>query len=224
METIPTPGKKPVKKAAIPQTDIDLGAVAVQVTAKWADNDWLKLQWTSQAEFKNVVHHYTTELSERMQIGSARPAVTAALRQAELEMDRGMRFVKAYLFEKYGTAAKDHYHAFGLVKVGKSLTLPRDQNQKAEALSIAFQAISSEGFDEKQYGSAYWQEKINAYNALLLQAKNIDSDVASKVGHKNEYRNTVIRGLNSIILALKSNYPETYTAEIRSWGFQKEKY
>ncbi len=225
METTPTPEKKTHKKSRMPRTDIDLGSVAKQVAATWAENDWLKLKWTTQAEFQTIVDQYTVELSGRMQAGATRPALTAALKDLSTELDIGMRFVKAYLFDKYGAKAKDHYYAFGLVRLGKgAMLLPRDQNQKAEALAITLQAITSEGFDDKQYGKTYWLENTNAYNALLLQAKNIDGNVASIVGHKNEYRNDVARTLNSIILALQAHYPDNYIAEIRSWGFQKEKY
>jgi hypothetical protein len=225
MDKISNPEKKAQRRGSLPRTDIDLGAVATQVALKWAENDWLTLQWLSPAQFQAAVSQYTAELSERMQAGATRPALTAAIKELSNELDGSVRFVKAYLFEKYGDAAKDHYHAFGLVRVGaSSMILPRDQNQKAEALAITLQAIVSEGFEEKPYGKTYWQEKANAYNALLLQAKTVDGSVASKVGHKNEYRNTVVRGLNSIILALRAHYPDTGDTEIRSWGFQKEKY
>lgn len=225
METTTTiPVKKPSRKSALPKSDIDLSVVATKVVSKWAANDWLKIQWITEAEFEATVGHYTAELSQRMQSGASRPAITAAIKQLDAELDKGVRYVKRYLFDKYDAHAKDHYHAFGWVKMGLGIRLPRDQNQKAEAMAITLQAITSEGFEEKQYGKSFWTEKSAAYNALLMQASELDSAIASKVGNKNQYRTTIVRVLNSIIWALRSNFPDTYAAEIRSWGFQKEKY
>ncbi len=218
------PAKKPARKSTVPKSDIDLSVVATKVVAKWAENDWLKIQWITQAEFEAAVTHYTAELSQRMQSGSSRPAITASLRKLETQLDKGVKYVKHYLFEKYDDDAKDHYHAFGLVKIGKAIMLPRDQNQKVEALALTLKAIIAEDFNDKPYGKTFWLEKSAAYNALLSEASAIDGDVASLVGNKNQHRNSLTRVLNSVILALRANYPDNYAAEIRSWGFQKEKY
>lgn len=37
-------------------------------------------------------------------------------------------------------------------------------------------------------------------------------------------KKSLTKGLNTIIMALKANYPDTWKTELRNWGFQKEKY
>ncbi len=224
METTAVPKKKPSRKKRLPQTDVDLAAVAAKAVSVWAANDWLKIQWITQPELQQVVEQYANELSGRMQAGASRPAISAALLKSGRELDKGIQYLKGYLFDKYGTHAKDHYHAFGLVRIGDAFKLPRDQHKKMESLTIMIQAIASEGFNERKYGKTYWLEKTATYQSLIAQAADIDANVSSKVGHKNLYRNTIERALNSILYTLRANFPDTYAYEIRSWGFHKEKY
>jgi hypothetical protein len=58
----------------------------------------------------------------------------------------------------------------------------------------------------------------------LLRASTTDGQVAIKVGDKNELKTYLKKVLNALMLVIKGNYPDTYKAELRDWGFQKEKY
>jgi len=84
--------------------------------------------------------------------------------------------------------------------------------------------INSEGFAGNTYGDTYWQNVRTNYGSLLTQAETSDSTVSGKVGTKNTLKKGIKKVLNSLVLSIKANYPDTWKQELRVWGFQKEKY
>ena len=62
------------------------------------------------------------------------------------------------------------------------------------------------------------------FNAQVAQSSVLDGQISVSVGDKNVLKNTLRKGLNSVIGIIKANYPDTYKQELRDWGFQKEKY
>ena len=60
--------------------------------------------------------------------------------------------------------------------------------------------------------------------SLLTQATATDGTVSIKVSSKNVLKDRVKKTMNCLISVIRGNYPDTYKAELRAWGFQKEKY
>jgi hypothetical protein len=81
-----------------------------------------------------------------------------------------------------------------------------------------------EGFDTQKYGLAFWTEISTRYNDFLALSTATDGTVSSGVSNKNQLKKDLKKALNSLVLVIKGNFPDTYQAELRSWGFQKEKY
>ncbi len=78
---------------------------------------------------------------------------------------------------------------------------------------------------EEEYG----KEKASAHFAEFgiehVTATHSTSGTISKVVQdKNDCRKKIQGTLNGLILLIKANYPDTYSGELRNWGFQKEKY
>jgi len=55
-------------------------------------------------------------------------------------------------------------------------------------------------------------------------ASQKDSAIAGQVSAKNQSKVQVRKTLNALVLLIKANHPHTAAAELRQWGFQKEKY
>ncbi|MCA6421730.1 MAG: hypothetical protein IM568_02795 [Flavobacterium sp.] len=85
-------------------------------------------------------------------------------------------------------------------------------------------AIAANGFNDITYGKDFWLDIQSKFNELLSAASDTDSIVSNKVGDKNALKIEIKKALNSIVLVIKGNYPDTYKQELRAWGFQKEKY
>lgn len=216
---------KPKKIAIVPAADIDLGDVAVKVSEKWLTSPWLTLLWMNAPNFAEKATAYETTVESRREMGSNRPQVTKALKLLDKEIDDSLAYVKNYIIEKYKKeAAKSYYPSFGMVPKGKGYILPRDQNSRSKALKMMVQASVKNGFESKEYGTAYWKAIKEKYDGLLKIASSTDGSVSLKVGDKNILKKEVKKVLNALIGVIKSNYPDTHSEELRSWGFQKEKY
>ncbi len=213
------------KTATVPNKDVDFGKVVNSVSVKWSTSPWLELLWTTSTDFATKTASYQTTLGARIQTGSGRPQITQALKTLDKDINDKISYVKGYIVDKYKKeAAKSYYASFGFQLVGKAYKLPTDQNGRSAALTLMITAIESNGFGAKEFGTTYWSDIKNQYNSLLSQALTKDSQVSIKVGDKNILKADLQKALNSIILVIKGNYPDTYKAELRSWGMQKEKY
>ncbi|NJM78706.1 MAG: hypothetical protein HC854_02050 [Flavobacterium sp.] len=160
-----------------------------------------------------------------MQKGATRPQVTQSLKVLNAKIDDAVSYVKGYLTDKYKKENDSSYFpAFGIVYKNNRYFLPTDQNKRIEALKLMIEAITTHGFQDKEFGLAFWTATTTQYAALVKQASEIDGQVSVKVGDKNELKKSLKKGLNAIINLLKANYPDTFKQEMREWGFQKEKY
>jgi hypothetical protein len=226
--TMPTTANqkpKPVKKTNVPKVDIDFGNLANTVSAKWTTSPWLTLQWLTAPEFATKTANYYGTLDTRMKKGGTRPQLTKALQVVEKKIDEGIQNVKNYIVEKYKKDnAKSYYPSFGIVQKGSSFALPKDQDGRSKGLELLVEAIVENGFGDKQYGTKFWEAIQTEYDTLLETASTTDSTISSKVGDKNVLKKEIKKALNSIIAVIRGNYPDTYQAELRNWGFQKEKY
>lgn len=213
------------KTANLPNADINFGKVVTSVSNKWSSNSWLKLKWLTVAEFTADANNYNSILSARLQQGSTRPQITKALKVLDKKMDDALIYVKGYIVEKYKKEdAKSYYAAFGIEYKTNKYVFPTDQNKKQVAIALMLDALVANGFDTKEFGTAFWQPIQTEYSDLVKSATLTDGAVSINVGDKNKLKEKLKKGLNAILGSIKANHPDTYKQEIRDWGFQKEKY
>lgn len=220
-----TPAKKVRRTATIPAKDIDFGKVTKSVADKWATESWLTLRWTTQANFATLQDNYKNTLEARQDASSGRPQVTKALEILNTKIDAHLLYVKNYIIEKYKKdAAESYYPAFGIEHKGNRFLMPIDQNKRLAALRLMITGLDTNGFNGREFGASFWTDIKTEFEQLISTAATTDSNVTTQVSSKNDMKAQLKKVLNAIIFALKANYPDTYSAEIRTWGMQKEKY
>ena len=227
METNFTPddGKAKSKKGAVPASDVDFGTVATNVAAKWNTTPTISLSWTTAAEFTTQAAAYNTQLSQRLLVGGGRPQIKQALTVIEGSMDNALLYVKGYIIDKYKKdSATSYYPAFGIDHKGGRYAFPTDRNKRIASLDLMLSAIADNDFGDKEFGTSFWTDIQHEYQLLVNQIATTDGTISSKVSAKNTLKDSVKKTLNSLIAVIKGNYPDTYKAELRIWGFQKEKY
>lgn len=116
------------------------------------------------------------------------------------------------------------YSQFGIKKDNDRYRMPDDRNDRKNALKMMLDALAANGFDGNKYGAAYWTPLKVEYETLYDKSVEIDSDVTGKVSVKNQLIEKIIKTLKAIVHLIKANYPDTFDAELRKWGFQKGKY
>jgi hypothetical protein len=85
-------------------------------------------------------------------------------------------------------------------------------------------ALKAKNWKDKKYGVDFWTPLIEEYNTLYSATNSTTGTISKVVQDKNDCRKKIQNTLNGLVLVIKANYPDTYTGELRNWGFQKEKY
>jgi hypothetical protein len=222
--TPPTESVKPKTTGNIPVADANFSTVITDVATKWKASPKITLIWTTAAEFSTKAVSFNQELSNRYDVGRSRPQITKRLKELDASIDSSLTYVKAYLLEKFKEAATSYYPSFGIKHKGNKYAFPRDRNKRKDSLRLMIAAINANGLGTKEFGTTFWTKIKTEYDTLLGKAITTDGAVSTKVSSKNELKEDLKKTLNSLIKVIQGNYPDTYKAELRNWGFQKEKY
>lgn len=225
-EALPTdvPPAKPKKKRATPDADTDLLTVAEKASASWRANPQIILIWKTPEAFADEVQTYKTMLQNTRSSASVRPAQTNMLNVQDETIDNAVAEVKIYIRKKWKDAAEANYHRYGIVKEGKNYRLPKDRDERKNALPLMIAAIEEDGFKNEEYGMDFWNATLANYTAALDAANATDGTVSNAAGNKNEAKKGVKKVLKALRLSVEANYPDTYKEVVRQWGWQKEDY
>lgn len=207
----------------IPGGELELATLGLAAADAWDASPLLPLLWCSKAQLR------TAAVAFQASIGAADVADDdlgpAAQRLQELDqtMDASLKFVRNYLMEEHGSkkAAKAHYDAFGLTPDGQ---LPDARPARAEGLAKLVKALMASGYDASKYGTAFWDKIRNEYAPLANASSTTRSTSATETGTKNTQEAPLRQMLRALRQHIKTNFPKTYKAEWRGFGYLKESY
>ena len=212
-------------KRNIPAADIAMRDLSQTVAKIWVGNPQITLIYTIPADFAKNVSDFDKSLDDRITTGEGRPSITTNLKMLNREASSHVKYLKLYLTDKYGPElAVSYYPQFGIVRRGKRFIFPVDHNSRNQDLKEVLKGIVVHGFQDKRYGLDFWTSLSEEYTAKVEASVSTDGSVSGLVKSKNECKVIVRQILNSLILVIKANYPQTYKQVLREWGFQKEKY
>ena len=230
--TIPAPAIPPAKRRAtrnLPEGAQPLAELLALATAEWATRPRLTLEWTTQAQAAQLATAFAASIRAA---GAADDAISpAVLRLAQLDAlidgkDGKLKYVRKALALEYDDQddGRAYYGEFGIEKIGGTYTLPRDRGRRAEALTKLVAALPKHNLGTSKYGTAFWAPIAAEYGQLQPQAAQATGTRAAEVGDKNALRAQAEDVLAALLLLLQANYPKTYKAEQRKFGFLKESY
>jgi hypothetical protein len=216
---------KPKKTPVIPTSSVNFLSLAEAVSNKWTNSPSLTMQWISSADFANMVTQFKTSLNSRIEAGNNRKPQTQILKNLDVEVAEAVEDLKVAIQYKFGKKdAQSYYPMFGIVKQKSAYRLPNDRNERIKSLESLVSNMSNYKIKVTGYPDAFFQNALSQYKSLMNEVQNQDGTISSQVGNMGELREKITTVLNSLIHIIKGNYPYTYQNELRSWGFQKEKY
>ena len=216
---------QPKKKLNVPSKEADIITVSKSADVSWGKHPDLKLIWITRVAFTASIRIFEESFMGRSQMKGVRSEVSNEFGKLNSEIDQSVGVVKGYIVERYGKKESSvYYPQFGIVKVGNSYQLPRDNDRRRLALQQMLLGIDSNELNDKTYGKTYWTDIKTRFEQLFSKSRDADSQSKDHVGNKAEQRIMIRKVLNALIALLKANYPDTYKDELRKWGFQKEKY
>jgi hypothetical protein len=225
----PTPDKPVNIKLLIPKNDGALAEVSRLVAAAWEQETWFTLRWKTQANFAQLVTDFSTGLTEKRQAATTRTPQSQRLQELDDEMDHALRILKSYINEdsSYDKARADaRLPGFGLVpRKGGTLLLSTDRDERLIALrDLLLPGVAKAPFAAREFGTSFWQKRFDEYEKLLSQTDGLAGKVSKSVSKKDGAKLELRKVLQAVVYALKANFPDTFEAELRTWGFRKESY
>ena len=227
----PTPTADAVAnpKLLIPKKDGPLADVARLVAEAWGKETWFALRWKTQAEFAKLSAEFGAAITDRRGAAAARTPQSQRLQELDDQFDEGLRILKKYINEDsdYDKARTDaRLPGFGLVtRKSGGLALSADRNERLKALrDMLLPAVAAAPFAKREFGTAFWQTHFDEYETLLDKTDGLAGEVSKSVSQKDTAKLELRKVLQAVIYALKANFPDTFEAELRSWGFRKESY
>lgn len=209
----------------LPKSQHDLLSVAENVSKKWEKTPEIKLLWAKPEDLTKLVQEYKTFLENRVEAGSGRGLQTQILKNLDNQINKAVEEVKLAILVKFGKEkGKAYYNEFGITKQNNTYKLPNDRNLRLSALPLFVKSIKNHEIKVVGFDDAFFDNIITKYAEALEAARLTDSAVSFNVSNKNDLRKQIEAILTALHGLIKINYPNTFEGELRSWGFQKEKY
>ena len=229
------PDERPVNpKLLLPKADPTLFDVATAVKTRWDATPALTLLWLTPATYGTALADFGTNLTEKRRLAAERSPNSQRLIELDDVADNALPFLKGYIDEEAGskTTGKAAYASHGLTKRRKNWEWANDREERVKGVEMLLLKLATVGPDgkptlsyaDRKFGAAFWQQWLAEYKPLVGQSSGDAGTISHKVSRKEESKKIVLKALRAIIYLLKANYPDTFEAELRVWGFRKESY
>jgi hypothetical protein len=213
------------KTPTIPRTEADFIELAKNALNSWKKHSELTLQWTNSEKFETSISLFENSFVGRQSAKGERSVITSELKTVNAEINGNLKYVKNYIIDLYSKkSAPAYYPQFGITKTNGIYVIPQDNDKRQYALRQLVEAMKQPEFAGQKYGNAYWQDILVRFETAKSNALQKDSASSEYINVKKEQKTLIKQTLNSLILVIKANYSTNWREELRSWGFQKEKY
>jgi len=209
-------------KNIMPTKEADLKITSEKALAKWKTKPTLTLEWTKVSDYEATVNKYGTMVAATLSAKGLKKSLNNDLKAVIKQIKVGEKEVRVYIRKKFKKANdKAQYGRYGILKLNNGYTLPRDQDSLYLALPLMLAAVKVDGFEKEEYGEVFWTSVIAEYKAIMDKINELGSGNTVDVAAKAQLRKLVEKHLKSFIYLVRSNYPDTWEAELRAWGFEK---
>jgi hypothetical protein len=213
------------RTSQLPASDVALAALVTQAAAAWTASELPALLWLPKADFAALAAAYAQGRDAADAAGDQRAPQSQRLKQLDTLLDKNLRYVKSYLAEAHDEdEGRSYYPEFGIVRENKTYGLPKARAERVKALQKLLLALPAHDLGKKKYGTAFWQPLAQEYAQLVQASTESAGQRSAKVSGKDQHEAQVRQALRALIHHLKANYPDTFEAQLRAFGFQKERY
>ncbi len=217
---------KPIHRTSqLPPSEVALAALATTVAGAWQTSELPELLWLSKEDLAAQAADFAEHRDAADAAGDTRTPQSKRLKVLDKQLAKGLPFVKNYLAEEHEeNEGRAYYAEFGIEKAGSKYTLPIARPERVKALGKLLAALKAHDFDKKKFGTAFWQPLATEYAALVQDSTATAGERSSRVSAKGQGELQLRKALGALIHHIKANYPDTFAAQLRTFGFQKESY
>lgn len=220
----PTDPTKPVRRAGqLPTNAIVLAELATNAAKAWQNSELPALLWLTKADFAAQAAAFADSRDAADAAGDARTPQARRLTTLDTLLDKSLAYVKGYLAE-VNEDKTAYYGEFGIERQGKNYRLPKARTERVKSLDKLLKALKAHKFDKNKYGTAHWEPLVEEYKELVKDTTDTSGQRSGKVSAKDQGEEQVCKALRALVHHIKANYPDTFEAKLREFGFQKESY
>ena len=209
--------------AKIPYKNAEIAALGVRVVTVWANHPTLDLGWITQTDAVTLTTNYRSMILQTSQSEGSERVKVQTMRELDEIINSNLSYLKQLIGIEYGKhALSSHYVNFGIKKENGGYVIPRDRDDRIEALRLMVSELATAPFSGSTYGLAFWQNILTQYEAakddLELETMKLSGDVTDKSKLKNEVLK-LLKSMKHLIMAL---YPDTFERVLRDFGYLDE--
>lgn len=205
----------------LPYSENELLAVAKVVCQNW-NEEVLKLKWITKDEFVSTVNEFEKQITNIEKFHKDRKRVVFELSELDDEINLKISRLKHNILASFSR------------NVAKSIIAQVGLNGRLNKKNREDKVILLQTLPEKlkdldlnlsdDLGIEAWQTIFQKYSDLLLELKGIVSVDSEYIASKNANKEKIYKTLNSLVYAVKANFPDTWRSELRPLGLQREFY
>lgn len=228
------PAPKPARRAKnfLPQGQLDLATLGVTAAAVFATEvaatPGFGLLWLKPADLTALAAAAQAKVAEAGSTQASRTPNAAAIDALDVEINQRLGNVRTYLASAYEDAdpatVRGYLPQLGFARQHGSYIFPKGQQERLAALNLLLGGLSTHGLGARKYGTAYWTALRDKYQAALQTAGTGAGTTATVVDRKNELLEQLREALTAVYYLLRAQYPKSWKAKLRAYGFQKERY
>ena len=209
----------------LPSSDVALAALVTKAATAWAASELPDLLWLPKADLATLAATYAQGRDAADAAGDQRAPQAQRLKELDQQLDKGLKYVKGYLAEAHDEdEGRAYFPEFGIVRENKTFSLPKSRAERVKAVAKLLLALKAHDLGKMKYGTAYWQPLATEYAALVQASTDAAGQRSGKVSAKDQSEAQLRKALRALIHHVKANYPDTFEAKLREFGFQKESY
>ena len=209
--------------AKIPSRNAEIAALGVRVVTIWANHPTLDLGWITQTDAVTLTTNYDSIILQTSQTAGSERVKAQTMRVLDETIDSNLTYLKQLIGIEYGkNASFTHYASFGIKKENGGYVIPRDRDDRIEALRLMVSELATAPFSGSTYGLAFWQNILTQYEAAKDDLESETVKLSGDVTDKSKLRNEVLKLLKSMKYLIMANYPDTYDRALRDFGYLDE--
>jgi hypothetical protein len=213
------------KRGNIPKSDPQILYTGQIAVVKFAESQFVTKLFT-HAYILALLTEFGETLTAKNQSKTSRSPVTQELSDLNETIDSVIENIKGLLIHKYGRkSAVAYYGSHGIQKNSKTYKLPRINEERLQALNTLITELEKNEIQSEEYGLAYWTNIRDRFDILIHSSGSKAGIISQSAARKNEIKKELCESYNVMIHLIRANFrKEAADAEIRAWGFQRERY
>jgi len=211
------------RKGLIPKSDAGIVSTGRLNCTRWKDSP-LTLQWLTCQQYEQYIDNYEAASKLKQNATAARSPQSQQLVELNDLIKEKSENMKGFIIGIKGRkAAPSYYPTIGIQKTRTGYRFPTNQDERLQAMNMMIDNLEPLGLANMAYGKAYWTDLRDRYLELTASSIGSTQKVSQQASVKRELREQIHEAMSALINLVKANYPKTYEAELRAWGFLREK-